>query len=84
MLRPEYVSRRLKAIIKKAGLPPIRFHDLRHTTASILLAKGWTLKDIQEWLGHSSISVTADIYTHIDTGRKRSLAESLSGVLGKP
>jgi integrase len=78
MIRPDYVSRKLRQIIKRAGLPPLRFHDLRHTTASILLSKGWTLKDIQEWLGHSDIGVTADIYTHIDISRKQSLAESLS------
>ncbi len=78
MIRPDYVSHRLQKIIQKEGLPHIRFHDLRHTAASILLTKGWTLKDIQEWLGHSDITITANLYTHIDITRKQSLAGSLA------
>jgi integrase len=77
MIRPDFVTKKLSKIIKKNGLPYIRFHDLRHSTASILLSKGWGIKEIQEWLGHKSI-VTSNIYTHIDVSRKRSLAESMS------
>ena len=54
-------------------LPVIRFHDLRHSCASLMLSKGFTLKDIQEWLGHSDIEVTANIYTHLDQERKKTL-----------
>jgi len=78
MIRPDYVSNSLRKLLKRNGLPHIRFHDLRHTTASILLSKGWSLKDIQEWLGHSDITVTANIYTHIDITRKQTLANSLT------
>ena len=57
-----------------------------HTCASILLSKGWTLKDIQEWLGHSDITITANIYTHIDITRKQELAKNMSNTftLEKP
>ena len=51
-------------------MPQIRFHDLRHSCASLLISKGFTLKDIQEWLGHSDIKVTANIYAHLDQVRK--------------
>lgn len=56
----------------------MRFHDLRHSTASILYDKGWDMKDIQLWLRHSSIDVTADIYTHISENRKASMAQTLN------
>ena len=78
LIRPNYVSHKLRKILKKHNLPYIRFHDLRHTCASILLSKGWSLKDIQEWLGHSDIAVTANIYTHIDITRKQELAKNMS------
>jgi integrase len=79
MIRPDYVSHKFHKIVDGAGLPVIRFHDLRHTTASVMLAKKWTLKDIQEWLGHSDITVTANTYTHIDISRKRDIAKGLAG-----
>ena len=57
----------------------IRFHKLLHSCASVLIAMGWSLKDVQEWLGHSDIKMTANIYSHLDTTRKFSIAQSLSG-----
>ena len=47
---------------KRTGLRPIRFHDLRHSCSSLLLANGVPMKQIQEWLGHSDFSTTANIY----------------------
>jgi integrase len=55
----------------------MRFHDLRHSTASILYDKGWGLKESQEWLGHSDIGVTGNIYTHISEQRNANLARDL-------
>jgi integrase len=78
MLRPDYVSHRLRKLIERNAFPYIRFHDLRHTCASVLLSKGWTLKDISEWLGHSDIGITANIYTHVDIARKQKLAENIA------
>lgn len=57
--------RRFKALLKKAGLPDIRFHDLRHNVASLLLSSGVHPKVVQEILGHSQISMTMDIYSHV-------------------
>ncbi|MDD5840998.1 MAG: tyrosine-type recombinase/integrase, partial [Gemmiger formicilis] len=52
--------------LRDFGLRPIRFHDLRHSCASLLLANGVPMKQIQEWLGHSDFSTTANIYSHLD------------------
>ena len=60
---PEIVSKRFEHLIADAGLPPIRLHDLRHCAATFLKASGADLKDIQETLGHSSITITGDTYT---------------------
>ena len=54
VFHPSYVSHRLRKVLAESELPPIRWHDLRHTCASLLLSKGWSMKDISEWLGHSN------------------------------
>ena len=54
-----------KRLVKRAGLPPMRFHDLRHSAATILLTMGIHPKVVQELLGHSQISMTMDIYSHV-------------------
>lgn len=61
-LHPAWVSRRMAEIVDRLGLPAIRFHDLRHTSASLGLAAGESLKAVSARLGHSSIVVTADTY----------------------
>jgi integrase len=59
-------NRSWKPLLKKIGLPlNTRFHDLRHTAATLLLTKGVHPKIVQELLGHSSISITLDIYSHV-------------------
>jgi len=77
MYRPDYVTRAFQRVLKRNDLKRIRFHDLRHSTASILYDKGWALKDIQEWLGHADIETTGNIYTHISSDRKQATAKSL-------
>ncbi len=71
LLRPNYVTEHFAWIIQKYGLRKIRFHDLRHTAASLLLANGVPMKQIQIWLGHSTFSTTADIYAHLDVSAQR-------------
>ena len=66
---------------QSTGLP-IRFHDLRHSCASLLLANGVPMKMIQEWLGHSDFSTTANIYSHLDYASKVSSAEAMLNGLG--
>ncbi len=64
-LNPSKVIDRYKALLKRAGLPDIRFHDLRHSAATILLTMGIHPKVVQELLGHHQISMTMDIYSHV-------------------
>ena len=78
--RPDSVSRSFKRVLQAHGLPIIRFHDLRHTCASLLHDRGWDIADAKEWLGHADIETTANIYTHISEQRKQKTAESLSGL----
>ncbi|MEG2015730.1 MAG: site-specific integrase, partial [Oscillospiraceae bacterium] len=65
-------------LLKQNNLPHIRFHDLRHSCASLLIANGYSMKDIQEWLGHSDIQTTANVYAHLDVKRKNNIALSMS------
>lgn len=79
---PDYISHRFNELLKKHNLPHIRFHELRHSCASMLISMGWTLKDVQEWLGHSDIKMTANIYSHLDVARKNNIAASLADKFG--
>ena len=79
--RPDSLTRSFKRALARYGFPQMRYHDLRHSTASILVDKGWDINDIKEWLGHADISTTANIYAHISHRRKVSLAKSLEGSL---
>lgn len=65
----------------KDTLRKIRFHDLRHSCASLLLAKGIPMKEIQDWLGHSTYSTTANIYSHLEKDTKNKSANVLSNTL---
>ena len=79
--RPDSLTRSFKRALARHGIPDMRYHDLRHSTASILVDKGWDINDIKEWLGHADISTTANIYAHISHRKKVSLAKSLNGSL---
>lgn len=80
---PSYPTHALEKILDKHTLPHIRWHDLRHSCASLLLLKGWSMKDISEWLGHSQIGVTMNLYAHIDLDYKRTLSKDLNGLFDK-
>ncbi len=64
-INPSNVRRSLNNLIQKAAVPKIRFHDLRHTHATLLLAKGVNVKVIFERLGHSNFKITLDTYSHV-------------------
>ena len=83
LFRPEYVTDHFTLIMNrnKDVLRKIRFHDLRHSCASLLLAKGIPMKEIQDWLGHSTYSTTANIYAHLEKDTKNKSANVLSNVL---
>ena len=66
LIQPDSVTTGFPQLLKENGLRRIRFHDLRHSCASLLLKEGVPMKQIQEWLGHSDISTTANIYAHLD------------------
>jgi integrase len=81
--RSDFHRRSFKPLLRRAGLPNIRFHDLRHTSASLMLSQGVHPKVVQERLGHSQISVTLDVYSHVMPGMQRDAADRL-GALLKP
>lgn len=76
-LRPEYLTMAFPRLLEKNGLRRIRFHDLRHSCASLLLANNVPMKQIQDWLGHSDFSTTANIYAHLDYNSKLSSAQAM-------
>ncbi len=81
LLSPDYVTQKFAKVLKTCGLPHIRFHDLRHTTASVLLEAGYDLKRISEWLGHSDVSTTANIYAHLSFAGKTQTSDVLTRIM---
>ena len=75
---PNYVTKRFKQILERKYLEIIRFHDLRHSTASYLMYLGFSLKDIQTWLRHGDIGTIMNIYVTLDMDTKRSIADTLN------
>lgn len=82
LVNPNTLTCHFKSLLAQNGLPPIRFHELRHSCASLLIACGVSMKEIQEWLGHSAISTTADIYSHLNYSSKLNIANTLTNVFG--
>lgn len=82
LVNPNTVTCHFKSFLAQHGLPKIRFHELRHSCASLLIACGVSMKEIQEWLGHSAISTTADIYSHLNYSSKLNVANTLTSVFG--
>lgn len=76
-IKPGYVTQHFKQILVKNNLRKIRYHDLRHSCATLLYENGVDLKAIQEWLGHSTISTTANTYTHFDFTKKLKSANAI-------
>ena len=82
IIKPNFVTEHFRHLLEEHGLKRIRFHDLRHTCASLLLANGISMKQIQEWLGHSDFSTTANIYAHLEYDTKLQSAEMMAKVIG--
>jgi len=72
-----------KPLLERAGLPDIRFHDLRHTCATLLLTKGVHPKIVSEMLGYSSIAITLDTYSHVIPGMQEAAARAMEDALGE-
>ena len=83
-MRVEYLTNAFPKFLESHGLRRMRFHDLRHSCASLLLANGVPLKHIQEWLGHSDFTTTANIYAHLDYKSKITSAQAMETGLALP
>ena len=83
LLRPNFVTEHFAVLLNKHGLRKIRFHDLRHTCASLLVALGENMKVIQAYMGHSTMSVTADIYSHLDVSATSVASMKLASLISK-
>ncbi len=77
----DYLSKAFGQFIRKANLPPIRFHDLRHTHATLLLQQGEHPKVVSERLGHSTITITMDLYSHVMPNMQKEAAQKLDNLL---
>ena len=84
IFNPRSVTANFSKLLEQNGLRHIRFHDLRHSCASLLLANGVPLKHIQEWLGHSDFTTTANIYAHLDYKSKITSAQAMETGLALP
>lgn len=83
-LDARHVVRGFKAILTKAGLPDIRFHDLRHSCASLLVAQGVHPRTVMDLLGHSTIKLTMDTYAHVMPEQHRQTATLMQGLFDEP
>ncbi len=83
LIKPSHVTQHFSDLLKKYKLRHIRFHDLRHTCASLLINKGVPLINVSNTLGHSTISTTANIYGHLDMANKQSTASIMNEIFGE-
>ena len=80
-LHPNVLYRRFQAVISRAGVPAIRFHDLRHTSATLMLAEGVHGKIVQERLGHANVAMTLDLYSHVTADMQHNAADALEAAI---
>ena len=81
LLSPDSVLHMLHRVLKRAGLPKVRFHDLRHTFATLALQNGVDIKTVSGMLGHFSAGFTLDTYAHVTTSAKREAAKTMGNIL---
>lgn len=85
IIKPNYVTNKFKKYMEDLNIDKgITFHGLRHTCATVLLGMGFSLKEIQAWLGHSNYQTTADIYAHVDLGSKVSMGKKIESTFSFP
>lgn len=77
LFKPNYLSQGFDKLLRRHNLRKIRFHDLRHSCANLLIASRVPLIEVQQWLGHSSVATTADLYSHLSFETKLSSVETL-------
>ena len=80
MYDPNYVTRAFVHATKEFGRPEITLHKLRHSCASMLINKGWDVKRLQYWLGHSDVQTTMNIYAHFNKERMNANGNDLSQI----
>ena len=80
-ISPDSVLHMLHRVLKRAGLPKVRFHDLRHTFATLALQNGVDIKTVSGMLGHFSAGFTLDTYAHVTTSAQKEAANTMGGVL---
>jgi integrase len=80
---PDVVSRAFERLVVSAGLPKVRFHDLRHAHASHLLAAGVNVKVVSERLGHASVAFTLDVYSHVMPGQQADAAAAVAALVDR-
>ena len=76
------MPRHFKPLLRRAGLPDVRFHDLRHTCTTLLFTRGLHPKIVSEMLGHSSVAITLDVYSHVIPGLGEVAASAMEEALG--
>jgi integrase len=83
-INPRLVTRQFQRLLQAAGMPHVRFHDLRHSVATMLLELGESPKTVQTLLGHSRINITLDIYSHVSLDLEtRAVAKLTAALQGK-
>jgi len=80
-IHPENLGRTMRPLLARAECPQQRFHDLRHACASLLLAQGATMKEVQETLGHTQLATTSEIYAHLYPEFRREVADRMDAIL---
>ncbi len=80
-ITPNYITRIFHNVVVESDLPPVRLHDLRHSTAGNLLAHGFSVVEVQRWLGHPQASTTLNFYSHIDATSKINIRDALENLL---
>ena len=81
IIDPDYITNRHNILLKKAGLPHVRFHDLRHSCVALMMANGVPIERIRDWVGHSDIRTTVNTYGHLEYQSKKETAAAIQSSL---